>query len=175
MTENKWIANFFEINLLDEQLSQIESVKNFALFWNIFEKYFCDKSANLNKIKSEIYSLSDKGFELPDKISLEYYPYFKQKYLTEKLTNERFERLEFRNTKSDIGFKNLLKHILENEKSLKKEKILACFIIIYRFRNNLFHGTKNIASIDEQNENFIYANNIIMEFLTFLKKSGKLK
>ncbi len=43
--------------------------------------------------------------------------------------------------------------------------IKALILIIYRYRNNLFHGEKEIASLPNQQENFDYANNFLMTCL----------
>jgi hypothetical protein len=46
--------------------------------------------------------------------------------------------------------------------------ILAISIIIYRYRNNLFHGIKDIPKIDAQIENFKNANSFLISFLDYI-------
>lgn len=173
MDEKKWINSFFGINRNDN----IESIKNFALLWNIFERYFCSMNASLNIIKNKIYKLDEIGYNFPKKIHEDYYDYFRNRYVNQNdnSVNELFENLNFRDNRTDIEYKALLKEILENPNSVIKNKLLANFIIIYRLRNNLFHGSKNIATISEQNVSFEIANKIIMDFLEFLKNSGILR
>lgn len=172
MTENEWLKDFFAIDFTYPDLTNIESVKNFSILWNLFERYFCDKNASLKKIQDNINKLSESNYSFPQIIYDDYYIYSRQRYLSEGKTNELFESLLFR--ASDNKYKELLKSILRNSESESKKKVFACFIIIYRLRNNLFHGSKNIATIDEQNENFERANKVLMTFLSFLKSSGKL-
>lgn len=174
MTENEWIKDFFTADFISPDLTNIESVKNFAILWNLFERYFCDKNANLKKIQDNINKLSESNYSFPQIIYDDYYTYCRKRYLIEDKTNELFESLLFRENAAENKYKELLKSILENSESESKKKVFACFIIIYRLRNNLFHGSKNIATIDEQNDNFERANKVLMTFLSFLKSSGKL-
>ncbi|EXZ17289.1 hypothetical protein M067_4342 [Bacteroides fragilis str. J-143-4] len=37
--------------------------------------------------------------------------------------------------------------------------------IIYRYRNNLFHGIKDVTTINYQKDNFIYANKMLKLFI----------
>ena len=47
--------------------------------------------------------------------------------------------------------------------------IKAIIMIIYRYRNNLFHGEKAIASLPIQKDNFIYANKFLIACLEAAK------
>ena len=174
MKTNDWLKTFFKTDNENINYEKIENVKNFAILWNLFERYFCDKKADLNVISEKIRKLNESGYTFPSKISGEYYDYFRNRYITHDNTNAIFESLNFRQTAGDMNHKSNLKNILLSDDSTNDKKVLACLIIIYRFRNNLFHGSKNIATIDNQEENFKVANEIIMIFLEFLKKSGKL-
>ena len=174
MDENLWIKKFFKLDLESPTLNEIESIKNFALLWNMFERYFCRKNANLENIKNNLFELDAKGYSFPESLSTDFFEFFKDRYVTNNQTNALFENLGFREGNSDKKYKILLKSILEDNSSEIKDKILANFIIIYRFRNNLFHGSKDIATISQQKVNFEIANKIIMIFLDFLKRSGKL-
>lgn len=171
MNENEWLQDFLKVDFNSPALTEIENVKNFALLWNLFERYFCNKFATLNKIQTNIKQLNKYNYSFPENIYNECYAYYKTRYLTDEKTNELFENLFLGR---DERHKQILKSTLENPDSIMKEKILACLIIIYRLRNNLFHGSKNIARLNYQNENFKIANQVIMSFLSFLKSNNKL-
>lgn len=174
MNENEWLREFLKMDFNSPALTKIESIKNFALLWNLFERYFCAKYAKLPQIESNINKLIKDNYIFPETIYKNCYDYYRQRYLTKNKTNKLFEGLGFRENASDVKYKQILKSILENPDSEIKKRILACFIIVYRLRNNLFHGSKNIATLNTQNENFEIANQVIMSFLSFLKNNNKL-
>lgn len=174
MNETEWLVKFFTENKRQPEFKKIESIKNFTILWNLFERYFCDTNASLTKIQDEINKMVTAGYTLPKDMYDEPYAYFCERYLSNNKTNEIFELLDFRDTRSDQQFKDDLKATLESKAPNDVKKTFACLIIIYRFRNNLFHGSKNIATISDQEENFKVANTLLMKFLDFLKRSGKL-
>jgi len=52
---------------------------------------------------------------------------------------------------------------LKKQKSASyQEKSEAIIRIIFRFRNNLLHGEKDVSKLYEQNNNFKYANKFLM-------------
>ena len=174
MNETEWVSDFFTYDSTPPDFNNIESVKNFALLWNLFERYFCDKHASLSKIQKNINKMIANNYSFPQIIYNDYFNDYQQRYLSGGRTNQSFEALLFRDNASDKKYKKLLKSILENSEAEANKKVFACFIIIYRLRNNLFHGSKNIATIARQNDNFIKANKVLMSFLSFLKSNGKL-
>ncbi|NLN33626.1 MAG: hypothetical protein GX159_08530 [Flavobacteriaceae bacterium] len=172
--ENEWFKSFFQLENKDFDLSKIESAKNFVLFWSLFERYFCDKEASLRVIDDNFTKLSD-SYSMPSEITEHYYELFRNRYTSNGVVNSLIESLNFRKKYSDPNYKSKLIEILENDSASEKDKVFACFIIIYRYRNNLFHGSKRIANIETQLEIFENSNNVIAIFLDFLKSSSKLK
>ncbi|MDM1514649.1 hypothetical protein, partial [Myroides odoratimimus] len=98
---------------------------------------------------------------------LPYLEYFKNRYVNQEdnTINERFSFLHFRKkdredfvTEVLLNNENILNYI---ETNTQYKVVLAISIIVYRFRNNLFHGVKNIQHIDQQEENFVTANDFL--------------
>lgn len=149
----EWINNRFGTDFTEADLTNI---KEFALMWNIFEKIVCDTRCTLNTIKrrtAEIdFDLS--GFE-------EHLTYFKTRYVEAEQTNERFNYLRINNT----AYSELVRSVLLNEEGSEPNQILAMLVIVYRYRNNLFHGNKNIRYLDTQEINFYHANQILCKVL----------
>lgn len=174
MDQNTWLQNFLSEEGVKPEVNKIENVKNFTLLWNLFERFFCDKECSLSKIQKNLTDLKNKGYTLPPKSFDVPYNYFRERYITNKQTNLIFEKLDFRDTKTEQAFKQSLKNCLEGETTADYDKLSALLIITSRFRNNLFHGSKNIAKISEQEESFAKLNNALMSLLDFLKGSGKL-
>lgn len=150
-----WINNRYSINI---SAKDIINLTEFTLVWNIFDKDVCNCSANYKIITIEI---NKKKFD--DLNIMCEYQFFLNRYTTNNATNEFFEKLKFR--KAENKFKLIAKSILENEKCTKKEKIIACSYIILRLRNNLFHGIKDMAGIEEHDNTFYFANQILKKVI----------
>jgi len=152
-----WINKRFNVNLREED---IVNIKDFALVWNVFEgcRVF---STNFSITKLESY-IQNIDFDL-NQFQKDFL-FFSNRYVTEGETNQRFDNLNFR--KSDR--KQFVSDVLCSKLTNQKEVILALTIIVYRLRNNFFHGTKNIQTIDQQNENFISANSFLTTLLNYL-------
>jgi hypothetical protein len=52
------------------------------------------------------------------------------------------------------------------------EKLTALFIIVYRLRNNLFHGSKWAYSFKGQLENFTHAGTVLMRAIELFRAKG---
>jgi hypothetical protein len=149
-----WINNKFGTNFTENDL---KNIKDFSLLWNIFENLVCDRNCTINRIEERLNLIE---FQIGDfEVSLNY---FKERYRANNNTNERFEFLKIvPNTRKEF-VKQIL---LENDKNTSNI-ILALSIIVYRYRNNLFHGEKNFMLLNEQEENFSHANQVLITILT---------
>lgn len=174
MQQNEWLQNFLSDEDVKPDFSKIENVKNFTILWNLFERFFCNKEGSLHNIQQNLIDLQNKGYIFPAKTFDVQYSYFRQRYISNAQTNMTFEGLNFRDTANERDHKLSLKNFLEGNTTDDFHKISALLIITSRFRNNLFHGSKNVATISEQDESFEHLNNVLMSLLDFLKRSGKL-
>lgn len=89
--------------------------------------------------------------------------YLKERYVTDDNTNERFEHLRI----TPVERKEFVKRVLLEKDENTSNIILALAIIVYRYRNNLFHGEKDFMLLNEQEQNFSVANQILMSILTY--------
>ncbi len=149
----EWINDRFGTNYTEVELTNI---KDFALLWNIFENLVCGNNCNVNHLDQR---LNPVEFDIAD--FQENFDYFKDRYTSNGTTNERFEHLNFRNGNRKDFVANVL---LEND-NVTPDIVLALTIIVYRYRNNLFHGLKDFMQIDQQEENFRNANQILKSIL----------
>ena len=145
----EWINQRFGINLNEEDLT---SVKDFALIWNIFESYVCLSNFRIQTVETE---LQNHQFDINE--FQPFLDYFRNRYITNGNFNGRFPHLNFRPTDRQL----LVEEVLRGNNVNPREIILALVIIVYRFRNNLFHGVKDIQVIDEQRDNFTNANALL--------------
>ena len=157
------------IDRIKEQLTCYEDSNNFlqsrrflfefAVIWNIFEK---KKMGN----HASIFDVSDFVERLPsiDNINInEIFEYFKNRYTNNPNYANLFEALRWRDKEKDK--KDETHRILLDKDSIDKDKIKAVLYIIFRLRNNLFHGKKSILTIDQQRETFKLANSFLLDVI----------
>lgn len=77
------------------------------------------------------------------------------------ITYPTFENLNFRANDR----KEFVDDVLVAESPSLRDKILASIIIIFRYRNNLFHGLKDVTQINYQQRNFVTANKMLKMFI----------
>lgn len=152
----EWINNRFNTNLNE---SNLYNVKNFALIWNIFEGRICDSHFTIGLIEER---LTDIEFNIED--FEPFISYFKDRYTTNGEMNNSFHYLYFRNGDR----RDFVQRVLLGEEIPIKDCVLATTIIVYRLRNNLFHGLKEMHSIDGQRDNFNNANQFLMKLVDVL-------
>jgi hypothetical protein len=150
----KWINGKFGTEFTEEQLI---NVKDFSLLWNIFENLVCGNHCNVNRLDERLNLIE---FQIAD--FQENFEYFQNRYTENGTTNRRFEHLNFRNGDR----KEFVANVLLGKENVTFAKVLALTIIVYRFRNNLFHGLKNFMQINQQEENFRNANQVLKTILT---------
>ena len=159
----KWI-NKSIINKGNDKINSedIEQVRDFTLLWNLFEDIFCDKFCKTDKIIS---LLSKNRIEVLEQNTINskinsIFDYFMDRYKD----NEKLEKLNFNKKNHERDIKNKI----QNKEVINldfEEKIQIILFIIYRYRNNLFHGEKDMRYISYQNENFENANDFLMLFI----------
>jgi hypothetical protein len=136
-----------------------EALQKFTLLWTLFEAQVLEYEASANKIfekidKIEAHILDDGWFE-------EHLAYFSDRYVENGKTNNRFDHLHLR--KNDDP--SLVRAVLIGENLDAKAQLLACLIIVYRFRNNFFHGIKWAYGLRNQLENFTHSVKLLAKYL----------
>ena len=61
--------------------------------------------------------------------------------------------------------------VLKGEKQSAVDVVIAVLTVVYRYRNNLFHGEKWIYDLPEQVEYFDVANQVLVQVLEIHKRS----
>lgn len=133
----------------------IDSIKDFVLIWNVFD----DKCFKSNfEIAKVAWFLHDKNLDF--KWFTDHLLYFRERYVKDGKFTDKYE-LHFRKGDNEA----LVKDTLLWNTSDQDKLITWMLIIIYRYRNNLFHGLKEFWRLDSQRENFIVANNLLRTIL----------
>ncbi|SDH81998.1 hypothetical protein [Myroides phaeus] len=154
-----WLNQRYDTSFTE---NNIQSIKDFLLIWNLFEGKFFETSFSIDKLERIL-----KNTDIDINCFLPYLEYFKNRYVNQEdnTINERFRFLHFRrNNREDFVTEVLLNNKdipIYIETNTQYEIVLAISIIVYRFRNNLFHGIKNIQHVAQQEENFVTANGFL--------------
>ena len=76
--------------------------------------------------------------------------YFRDRYVTDGATNDRFNGLNFRRNDN----RELVETVLLGDNDDPTETVKALLTIVFRLRNNLFHGLKWAYQMRDQQANF---------------------
>ena len=122
----------------------VDAVSNFTLMWNIFEGAVCGTNAKIpvfEKCANKIGRHSSLPRAIEDGVR-----FWRQRYVTEGEFNRQFERLWSwpRDSRKHV------EAVLRSEKNDPESQLLAVMIVIHRLRNNLFHGRKEINTLNDQ-------------------------
>jgi hypothetical protein len=150
----EWINRKFGTDITELALNEI---KDFTLLWNIFDNTVFRSVFSIAKLEREI-----QRWNFDFNLFRDIFLYFQNRYIEHNITNERFVNLNFRQNDRE----ELVRDALLDNNVTENEKILAIGIIVYRFRNNLFHGVKDFHFLNDQRENFAQANSYLRILLT---------
>jgi len=118
-------------------------ISNFTLIWNLFENTLCENRANIIALEDIAEKISQRG--VPDAVS-DGVRFWSDRYWTGAVFNHLFTDLNFRRTDRQ----DLVEKVLSGVQHDPHSQFLAVMIIIYRLRNNLFHGLKSIPTLNDQ-------------------------
>jgi len=162
--EIEWINGYLQHNgLIDRE--QVQCITSFSLLWNLFEGHYCNQRASIRAFEAMVTSIAEKGI-----LSLSYFDehinYFKLRYISGEQLNTLFQGLCFRPNDR----KDLVENVLLGKNNDIKDIVLSLIIIVYRLRNNLFHGIKSLHEINGQVDNFKNANGILMKVIELARR-----
>lgn len=172
--EIEWIMTFFD-NSVDLRIEGIDRVRNFLLLWNLFETFACNKQADINSISLAVEAINARE-AIQSELLADHLAYFADRYFNaDGSQKEIFNGLKFRNRATDQAAKEAVLRTLIKQETNPKENLKSLLFILYRFRNNLFHGEKEVIRLNGQIENFIVANDLLTKVLTIMKGQHLLR
>ena len=126
----------------------------FLILWNLFEKRLFNKRFSIaaairNDVKVSSVSLDDA------------FDYFKKRYIENGRTNSKFDALSFRRNDKKSNVVNILCGVPD----VILNRSTAVQIIIYRLRNNLFHGLKEVETLSSNKSTFLIVNEFLLSCL----------
>jgi len=140
-------------------IEEHEALQRFTLLWTLFEAQMLGSNASVKKILEKVESIE------PEIINAgwfaEHLDYFSNRYIDGGNTNYRFDNLHLRNNDNP----DLVRAVLTGENADPASQLIGCLIIVYRFRNNFFHGIKWAYGLQDQLENFTHSASLLRKFL----------
>lgn len=144
----------------DLTIEECDAIIHFTLLWSLFEAKTLDTRASARKIVGVA-----KHWEKEKQLKLEdfadYLSYFQGRYYESGEFNQHFAGLHFQ----DHDNQALVEAVLKGEAKDIADIAGALLIIVWRLRNNLFHGVKWGTEIQGQLGNFTNANALLMRAL----------
>ncbi|BBI60511.1 hypothetical protein HSBAA_18170 [Vreelandella sulfidaeris] len=136
-----------------------EALHRFSLLWTLFEAQMLESNASAKKISEKVQSVETEIIR--GGWFAEHLDYFSDRYVDGSNTNQRFENLYLRNNDNP----DLVRAVLTGENLEPTSQLIGCLIIVYRFRNNFFHGIKWAYGLQDQLDNFKNSASLLGKFL----------
>jgi hypothetical protein len=136
------------------------AIFEFAFLWSLFEAKVMDERAQADRIRDKIDVWAEVGKLYADQFQGEL-SYFRDRYFANGELTHHFPFLNLRNG----DHPELVQAVIEGTNTDPRDRMLALLMIVWRLRNNLFHGAKWAYGLRGQLENFKHANSVLMRLL----------
>ena len=157
MTVFEWLvrnAPGFEVLSDDERTA----ITEFSLLWSLFEAKSLNEHGSANAILESARLWAEADLLTEHSFSREL-AYFRDRYVANGEYTHHFHHLHLRENDAP----DLVKQVLRHENASLEDIAAAVLIIVYRYRNNLFHGRKWSYELQGQLNNFRCANSALMQ------------
>lgn len=144
-----------------------EAITHFSFLWTMFEARVLDTRANANAIVEASQGWAGNALLSADTFEQEV-AYFRNRYFADGEFTHHFNHLHLRPNDAPA----LVRKVLAGEASSPEQIAAAVLIIVYRFRNNLFHGVKWSYELQGQLGNFIHANAALMRAIELHERTS---
>lgn len=133
---------------------------NFTFIWSLFEAQVMGNFARADLICTKVDEWRDSGTLYADQYAPEL-AYFQQRYFANGAFTYHFEHLHLRPADQPA----IVQSVLNGSNVNPRDRLVTVLMIVWRFRNNLFHGQKWAYQLDGQLLNFTHANAILMRLI----------
>lgn len=158
-----WLRNRVGIEALPD--SAFDAAMNFALLWMYFEGQACETVANPNRLRDFVKDLySRKLAALTGKLQ-EPLLYFRSRYADVQHDQERFLRRLGDPARIKPVDRDAIILALSDRVVDEVDIAIGLLLICYRIRNNLFHGSKQIPTLQQQEVLFANVGHVLIVFL----------
>lgn len=136
------------------------AIFDFIFLWSLFEAKVLDHDGSAHSICKKVSEWRDAGTLAREQHEPQL-DYFRKRYFADGKFTHHFDHLCLR--KSDKP--NILRSVLDGSNNDPRDCVLTVILIVWRFRNNLFHGQKWDYQLADQLSNFTHANAVLVRLL----------
>jgi len=140
-----------------------EAILHFALLWSFFEARALSTRGSSHAILALAHEWLAQG-RLFTEPFVESLLYFQQRYYANGVETHHLAYLNLRQN----DCRDLVHAVLRGDNTNPADCVAALLIVVYRLRNNLFHGAKWAYGIQGQLNNFTHANATLMNALSIV-------
>ena len=139
---------------------------DFAFLWSLFEAQIMENLARADRIRERVDVWAADGTLEATLYDAEL-TYFRNRYFADGALTYHFAYLNLRRP----DHPELVRAVIDGTNETPRDRMLALLMIVWRLRNNLFHGAKWAYELRDQRENFTNANSVLMRIL---ERHGRL-
>jgi hypothetical protein len=132
----------------------------FAFLWSLFEAQIMGNLARADRIREQVDRWAADGVLGADLYDAEL-AYFRTRYFANGTLTHHFPFLNLRPS----DHPDLVQAVIEGTNDNPRDRVLSLLMIVWRLRNNLFHGAKWAYELRGQRDNFTHANGVLMRML----------
>jgi hypothetical protein len=136
------------------------AIFNFTFLWSLFEAQVMDNFARADLICAKADQWRAAGTLDADQYDAEL-AYFRERYFANGAFTHHFAHLHLRPADQP----DLVRSVLDGTNNDPRDRLLTVLMIVWRFRNNLFHNEKWAYQLQGQLANFTRANAVLMRLL----------
>ncbi len=136
------------------------AIFTFTFLWSLFESQVMGNFARVDLICTKVDEWRDAGTLDADQYAPEL-NYFRQRYFANGAFTRHFPHLNLRPADKPA----IVQSVLDGSNNDPRDRLLTVMIIVWRFRNNFFHGEKWAYQLSDQLSNFTHANAVLMRLL----------
>ncbi|WP_210464217.1 hypothetical protein [Vibrio crassostreae] len=160
MNAIQWINENLE-NPQELSPRTLETLGDFTLMWALFE---ASEGEERNNMLGQITNCSNRlASVIPiDLIEIEF-DYWKARYVNNSTPTAHYNKLRL----SDDRQRDLVLKAFSDDVVTLRDKLEACLLVVYRYRNNMFHGMKDVRKLNGQESNFSHAISFLQKILPY--------
>jgi hypothetical protein len=143
------------------------AIVDFSMLWSLFEARILHNEGNARSIRAAVVDWYEAGTLQAEAYDAQL-AYFRQRYFANGAFTYHFGHLHLRPNDQ----KPLVRSVIDGSNDDPVCGVAAVLIVIFRYRNNLFHGMKWQYELAGQLDNFMNANHALM---TALDHHGRLQ
>lgn len=136
------------------------AIADFSLLWSLFEARVLNTMGSASAICNAVDAWQKAGVLDPAFLD-EQLAYLRERYFANGDFTHHLDHLHLRNNDREP----LVRAVINGSDNDPRNRVSAVLIIVFRYRNNLFHGVKWQYKLAGQLGNFTTANAILMKVL----------